>query len=304
MRSWWRGALCGAALLALGLAAPAARASDAVSFWFASPADPDGAPISSLAIDGAGTSFTVSLWYQSVVALPHNLVNVFVGFDQTDTVGTAASPLDGLIGLGASPEASLSEIGPDFQLLAPALGGGQRADPGPRPYGIDIPLEGPLGQFLTAEAPTKLADLTLKNQGLNDGTYTLTLWDGGVGDEFTSFLIGDEIARPEVVVALLLTAQSAVIPEPGTLALFGLGGAALLALRRRRLAYPFSPQRTEAGGMPGTRMHPQCSQTWRTSPCRASKASVELTRVWQAPQTSSAPSAAAPTPARRGRIAS
>jgi hypothetical protein len=227
MRAAFRGALVVAAVL-IGTAA---RSQPQVAFWFAAPDDPTGAPITNLTIPGPGQSFSVSVWYQSESAFPHNAVNAFVGFDRTTTEGTGAVPLDNQLVLDSGAVDSLSDFGFDYTLGNPALAGGASVAPVERPYGLDVPLEGPLGQFLSADEPTKLFDVRVRNQAVT-GNYEMVLWNGGLSDAFSSFLVGDGIlAHPDQPAFLNLS----VMPEPGTFGLIAPLLPALALVRRRRL---------------------------------------------------------------------
>jgi hypothetical protein len=204
------------------------------NFWFASAADPTGTPLTSLTVDGVGSSFDVSVWFSSDTEL--SALEALAGFDTSSSDGTGATPLLGKLSLNGTPSTAMTGLGSGLSILgSAALAGGMLSSgSGDRTYGLDVPL---IGTGLTNVAATtgrKLFDLGMMNAGLLPGeSFTMSFHtaDDSVS-QFATF--GVDVSGNVIVPdtsALRVTARA--VPEPGSIFAF-VGGAAVLLRRRAR----------------------------------------------------------------------
>lgn len=147
---------------------------------------------------------------------------------------------DGLGGAStASPIAAVVGAGPEFSLLV--SGGSFLADLGANSLSIalinltdqTLPIGSALlYDFTGLDLPGRIANLLLASSTFSGITFSFS--DHGIHVEIPNQNIGPGtlIATFDILAGRLTGGVS--VPEPGTLALFGLGCAALAAARRRR----------------------------------------------------------------------
>lgn len=193
-------------------------------------------PLSSLAIGGPGTSFSFSVAYSTPNSMPHDGVNVFLGFDRSNDSGFGVPLLDNHVGLVGTPSAAISNVNGIFASSATdafggdLLGGGL----GARPYGLNVALQ--LSSLRTSSAEVRLFDVTLSNLDLAGGsTYDLTIYDAGDtgnvdGTSTVNSVSG--IGRPGSSSSLRLTTQA--VPEPASMLALASGAAIFLRRRSKR----------------------------------------------------------------------
>ena len=176
-----------------------------LDFWFG---DLSGTPVTSVDV-AQGSTFDVSLWYQTSDVWAHNAMELLVGFDRTTSIGASATSLDGEISL-----VSVSNIAFPI-VLANNLGGGFNPSAGDRPYGVHLALGAALGTTVTAWTPARIADLSLSNDTIPQGNYyDMTIWDAGAGNRWTSFApMFSEIRRDATAAALRVNSVAGPAPE-------------------------------------------------------------------------------------------
>ncbi len=150
-----------------------------VDFWFG---DISGSPVTSVDV-AQGSTFDVSIWYQTSDAWTHNALELLVGFDRTTSIGTGAIPLDGEISLVSASNISFPIV------LANNVGGGYSGSVGDRPYGARLAVGAALGTTVTAASPVRIADVSLTNDAIpGSDYYDVTIWDAAADSRWTSFL--------------------------------------------------------------------------------------------------------------------
>lgn len=200
--------------------------STSASFYFA---DSSAHAISAETIGGIGSTFDVNVYYSANA--PHDTVNLFLGFDRSNSEDGGATPLDSYLGIASTPTAAVTlEDSSLLASFAPVLaGGGDPTSGTTRPFGLDIPFNAPTGTTVGAASNTYLAKISLKNLALASGTYDVVLYDAGSGYSLTTgvFNGGSVVGRGNS------TLRVTVVPEPAPFALFAIAGIGLL-LRKRR----------------------------------------------------------------------
>lgn len=200
------------------LAAAAAHAGVTLSYGTTT-----GAPLTTLTAPAAGNSTTLSVYYASTTALSSG--EVLASFDRSTAAGSGATPQDKFVSL-SSPVAAPGVVIHGFR-----NDGGVEFPGVVRPYGLDVFIDPSAGNFSASTTPVKLFDVTLNNLALTTGSYALSFYVYGQAapDNTSQFFdtqgkLVDSAATPLVVAA-------PAVPEPATVAVFGLG--ALAMLRRR-----------------------------------------------------------------------
>ena len=252
----WRRRGIAATALAAGLLVAAstggaarAQGTPAVQYYFSS-SDTSYVPVTSGTF-AAGANFTLSIFYTTTGFtannLSYNAMDVFVGFDRSNTYGTGASPIDNrlTLGDGNDPNAAVTTdpAASGFGSLFPGdndLTGGQPMTGGAaRPYGVDIPLALAAGSGSQQDVttPTHLLDIMFTNENLAAGPESIVIYNGGTGSDSTTYVTdGTSIYRPNSVLftAMQLGGSGGATPEPASIVLAAAGLLPAAGLIRRR----------------------------------------------------------------------
>lgn len=198
-------------IFAVALAAallPSAVDAQNVSFWFAQQGDPSGTSIQSMNVE-LGSPFTVSLWYQTTDSWQHHAVEVLVGFDRAMSWGAGATPLDGEITYVGASNIAFPIV------LASNVGGAYSQSTGERPYGAHLALGAALGTTVTAATPTRIGDITLKNEAIPIGSYRdVVMWKAGAESRWSTYALRKSDIRRDVQMASLrINSTSGFTPD-------------------------------------------------------------------------------------------
>jgi hypothetical protein len=179
--------------------------STLVTYGYNVPANGISGPYGTLG-SGLNSSWTVGIYFASGV----------VGADSTEGIGLVSPTLNLATGQG-----STTTFDP-FSPYSPGLFSS--------PYGFNTGL--PAGSIITVELvayPTSTGNYASAIYRAHSAAFTLTTTDA-INPNYTpanaSFTVGPSMSSFFI----------GVVPEPGTLALFGMGGVCILSFLRRRIA--------------------------------------------------------------------
>lgn len=204
------------------------------SFWFASPFDATGVPLSSLTVGAVGSTFDVSVWFSSDVEL--SALETLVAFDRSSSDGVGASPMDGKLSLSGTATTGMTGLGSGLSILGnPSLAGGTlAAGSGARGYGLDAPIIGTGFSSIAATTGRQLLTVKLKNTGIAPGgSYALSFHSADdTVSQYATFGI-DDSGNVLIPKTTGLTVRTQAVPEPAPLLALA-GGLAALVRRRRK----------------------------------------------------------------------
>lgn len=196
-------------VIALATVLPTSMAmAQGVNFWFAQQGDPSGTSIGTINVE-EGSSFSISLWYQTSDSWAHNAVELLVGFDRAASFGAGAVALDHKLTLQGTSGITFPNV------LANNLGGAYSQSSGDRPYGAHLALGAALGTTVVASSPSRIANLTLVNAAIPAGNYyDMVIWDAGAESRWTSFAtMRSNIRRDSTAAVLRVNSTPGTAPE-------------------------------------------------------------------------------------------